>query len=94
MPWLDGKKHGVDIGKLHEAAMFYLPSKRPGGFIVHIHQGRKPTQPAGVGEPDSRRPTALATAACAAPNAQPWRCCMAEGCASADASEWVREVGD
>ena len=40
-----GKKHGVDIGKLHEAAMFYLPSKKPGGFIVHIHHGRHPLNP-------------------------------------------------
>jgi hypothetical protein len=40
-----GKKHGVDIGKLHEAAMFYLPSKRPDGFIVHVHQGRSPLNP-------------------------------------------------
>jgi hypothetical protein len=29
----------VDIGKLHEAAMFYLPSRKPGGFIVHIQLG-------------------------------------------------------
>jgi hypothetical protein len=38
----DGKKHGVDIGKLHEAAMFYLPSKRPDCFLLHVHEGRKP----------------------------------------------------
>jgi hypothetical protein len=41
----EGKKHGVDIGKLHEAAMFYLPSKRPDGFLMHIHEGRKPLDP-------------------------------------------------
>jgi hypothetical protein len=41
----EGKKHGVDIGKLHEAAMFYLPSKRPDGFLTHIHEGRKPLDP-------------------------------------------------
>jgi hypothetical protein len=35
----------VDIGKLHEAAMFYLPSKRPDGFLTHIHEGRKPLDP-------------------------------------------------
>ena len=34
----DGKKHGVDIGKLHEAAMFYLPSKRPDCFLTHVHE--------------------------------------------------------
>jgi hypothetical protein len=41
----DGKKHGVDIGKLHEAAMFYLPSKRPDCFLTHITEGRKPLNP-------------------------------------------------
>ena len=41
----DGKKHGVDIGKLHEAAMFYLPSKRPDCFLMHIHEGRNPLDP-------------------------------------------------
>jgi hypothetical protein len=41
----DGKKHGVDIGKLHEAAMFYLPSKRPDCFLAHFHEGRKPLDP-------------------------------------------------
>ena len=41
----DGKKHGVDIGKLHEAAMFYLPSKRPDCFLMHIKEGRKPLDP-------------------------------------------------
>ena len=41
----DGRKHGVDIGKLHEVAMFYLPSKRPGCFLMHIHEGRKPLDP-------------------------------------------------
>jgi hypothetical protein len=41
----DGKKHGVDIGKLHEAAMFYLPSKRPDCFLVHTNEGRKPLDP-------------------------------------------------
>ena len=41
----DGKKHGVDIGKLHEAAMFYLPSKRPDCFLTHVHEGRKPLDP-------------------------------------------------
>jgi hypothetical protein len=37
-----GKKHGVDIGKLHEAAVFYLPSKRPAEFLVHFRHGRSP----------------------------------------------------
>ena len=41
----DGQKHGVDIGKLHEAAMFYLPSKRPDRFLTHIKEGRKPLDP-------------------------------------------------
>ena len=41
----DGRKHGVDIGKLHEAAMFYLPSKRPDCFLTHIKEGRKPLNP-------------------------------------------------
>lgn len=41
----DGKKHGVDIGKLHEAAMFYLPSKRPDCSLKHIKEGRKPLDP-------------------------------------------------
>jgi hypothetical protein len=41
----DGKKHGVDVGKLHEAAMFYLPSKRPDCFLAHFHEGRKPLDP-------------------------------------------------
>jgi hypothetical protein len=41
----DGKKHGVDIGKLHEAAMFYLPSKRPDCFTAHFHEGRRPLNP-------------------------------------------------
>ena len=41
----DGKKHGVDLGKLHEAAMFYLPSKRPDCFLMHIHEGRNPLDP-------------------------------------------------
>ena len=41
----DGKKHGVDIGKLHEAAMFYLPSKRPDCFLMHINEGRNPLDP-------------------------------------------------
>jgi hypothetical protein len=41
----DGKKHGVDIGKLHEAAMFYLPSKRPDCFLTHVHERRKPLDP-------------------------------------------------
>jgi hypothetical protein len=41
----DGRKHGVDIGKLHEAAMFYLPSKRPDCFLTHIHEARKPLDP-------------------------------------------------
>ena len=35
----------MDIGKLHEAAMFYLPSKRPDCFLTHIHEGRKPLDP-------------------------------------------------
>ena len=41
----DGRKHGVDIGKLHEAAMFYLPSRRPDCFLVHFREGRKPLDP-------------------------------------------------
>jgi hypothetical protein len=41
----DGKKHGVDIGKLHEAAMFYLPSKRPDCFLTHLHEARQPLNP-------------------------------------------------
>jgi hypothetical protein len=41
----EGKKHGVDIGKLHEAAMFYLPSKRPDCFFKHTHEVRKPLDP-------------------------------------------------
>ena len=41
----DEKKHGVDIGKLHEAAMFYLPSKRPGCFTTHFHEERRPLDP-------------------------------------------------
>jgi hypothetical protein len=41
----DGKQHGVDVGKLHEAAMFYLPSKRPDCFLTHIHERRKPLDP-------------------------------------------------
>jgi hypothetical protein len=41
----DGKKHGVDIGKLHEAAMFYLPSKRPDCFLMHVREDRKPLDP-------------------------------------------------
>jgi len=41
----DGRRHGVDIGKLHEAAMFYLPSKRPDCFLTHLHDGRKPLDP-------------------------------------------------
>jgi hypothetical protein len=41
----DHRKHGVDIGKLHEAAMFYLPSKRPDSFLVHFREGRKPLDP-------------------------------------------------
>ena len=41
----DGKQHGVDLGKLHEAAMFYLPSKRSDCFLTHIHEGRKPLDP-------------------------------------------------
>jgi hypothetical protein len=39
------RKHGVDIGKLHEAAMFYLPSKRADGFLAHMHEGRMPLDP-------------------------------------------------
>ena len=42
---VEGRKHGVDIGKLHEAAMFYLPSERPDCFLVHRHEGRKPLDP-------------------------------------------------
>jgi hypothetical protein len=41
----NGRKHGVDIGKLHEAAMFYLPSKRPDCFLVHFREGCKPLDP-------------------------------------------------
>jgi hypothetical protein len=41
----DGKKHGVDIGKLHEAAMFYLPSKRPECFLVRMNESRRPFDP-------------------------------------------------
>ena len=41
----DGKKHGVDIGKLHEAAMFYLPSKRPDCFLLYLQDGRRPLDP-------------------------------------------------
>ena len=40
----DGKKHGVDIGKLHEAAMFYLPSERPDCFLTHIQGGAQTTR--------------------------------------------------
>jgi hypothetical protein len=40
-----GRKHGVDIGKLHEAAMFYLPSQRPDCFLRHFTEGRKPLNP-------------------------------------------------
>jgi hypothetical protein len=43
----DGRKHGVDIGKLHEAAMFYLPSKRPDSFLTHFGDDRKPLDPHG-----------------------------------------------
>jgi hypothetical protein len=35
----------VDIGKLHEAAMFYLPSKRPDCFLTHFSDGREPLDP-------------------------------------------------
>lgn len=35
----------MDIGKLHEAAMFYLPSKRPGCFLMHVRDGRMPLDP-------------------------------------------------
>ena len=42
---VEGRKHGVDIGKLHEAAMFYLPSERPDCFLVHHREGRKPLDP-------------------------------------------------
>ena len=42
---VEGRKHGADIGKLHEAAMFYLPSERPDCFLVHRHEGRKPLDP-------------------------------------------------
>jgi hypothetical protein len=41
----DGKKHGVDVGKLHEAAMFYLPSQRPDCFLAHFGADRKPLDP-------------------------------------------------
>src|ERR1700693_3791055 len=41
----DGKNHGVDIGKFHEAAMFFLPSKRPDCFLMHIKEGRTPLDP-------------------------------------------------
>jgi hypothetical protein len=41
----DGRKHGVDVSKLHEAAMFYLPSKRPDCFLTHFRDGRQPLDP-------------------------------------------------
>jgi hypothetical protein len=37
--------HGVDLGKVHEAALFYLPSHRPDGFLAHFAQNRKPLDP-------------------------------------------------
>lgn len=41
----DGRKHGVDIGKLHEAALFYLPSQRLDSFVTRYSEGRKPIDP-------------------------------------------------
>jgi hypothetical protein len=41
----EGKQHGVDFGKLHEAAMFYLPSRRHDCFLMHFREGRQPLDP-------------------------------------------------
>ena len=40
-----GPKHGIDTGKLQEAAMFYWPCHRPHAFLVHQHEGREPLNP-------------------------------------------------
>ena len=40
-----GPKHGIDAGKLQEAAMFYWPCHRPHAFLVHQHEGREPLNP-------------------------------------------------
>ena len=67
----DGKKHGVDIGKLHEAAMFYLPSKRPDCFL-HAHPGGpQTTRSTRMGNLDPRRPAGLATTTSSAGNLSP-----------------------
>jgi hypothetical protein len=40
-----GPKHGIDTGKLQEAAMFYWPCHRPHAFLTHHHDGREPLNP-------------------------------------------------
>ena len=40
-----GPKHGIDTGKLQEAAMFYWPCHRPHAFLIHQHDGREPLNP-------------------------------------------------
>ena len=40
-----GPKHGIDTGKLQEAAMFYWPCHRPHTFLIHQHDGREPLNP-------------------------------------------------
>ena len=75
----DGKKHGVDIGKLHEAAMFYLPSKRPDCFLIHIHGGAQPTRSVRVGKSHPRRPADLATTTGSAGNLSARRYASAQG---------------
>ena len=64
----DGKKHGVDIGKLHEAAMFYLPSKRPDCFLHALSRGPQAARSTRMGQPDPGRPAGLPTATCSARN--------------------------
>lgn len=41
----ESRKHGIDTGKLQEAAMFYWPSNRPDSFLMHMQEGRKPLNP-------------------------------------------------
>jgi hypothetical protein len=41
-----GPQHGTDMTKLHSAALFFLPSKRPGGFLNEYRgEERKPIDP-------------------------------------------------
>ena len=42
-----GPKHGIDTGKLQEAAMFYWPCHRLHAFLTHQHDGREPLNPYG-----------------------------------------------